>query len=56
MKERSANEKTYFIEDISEIDYNWFEGVETIGITGATSSPQWYLRLVKNELEKKINV
>lgn len=45
------NDATYFIEDVSEIDYDWFVGAENIGVTGATSTPQWYLKLVKEELE-----
>jgi 4-hydroxy-3-methylbut-2-enyl diphosphate reductase len=49
---QEVNQRTYFIEDISEIDYDWFEGVDTIGITGATSTPKWYMDLVKREIEK----
>jgi 4-hydroxy-3-methylbut-2-enyl diphosphate reductase len=53
---KAVNKQTYFIEEISEIDYNWFEGAEKIGITGATSTPQWYMEQVKQELEKSIAV
>lgn len=49
----SVNQNTYFIEDICEIDYSWLDNVENIGITGATSTPQWYLEKVKIELEMK---
>lgn len=46
------NPDMYYIEDLNELDYNWFNGKETIGITGATSTPQWYLDQVKEAIEK----
>ncbi len=52
----SANKKSYFIEDISEIDDIWFEGVNTVGVTGATSSPTWYLEEVKTYIENLSNI
>lgn len=51
---KSANENIRFIEDIKDIDYGWFEGAESVGITGATSTPQWYMELVKSSIEKEI--
>lgn len=44
---KSANDRTYFVEDISEIDPAWFAGAESVGISGATSTPQWYMEEVK---------
>lgn len=49
---REVNPKTYFIEDISEIQPEWFRDVQSIGITGATSTPQWYMNHVKEHLSK----
>ena len=46
-----VNPKTYFIEDISEINDEWFAGAETVGISGATSTPQWYMEQVKQYIE-----
>ncbi len=51
---RAVNECTYFIEDSEEIDYSWFDGVESLGVTGATSTPQWYLKQVAKEIEKNM--
>lgn len=51
---KSANNRTYFIENISDIDYSWFNGINSIGISGATSTPQWYMEKIKTELENKI--
>lgn len=47
---KSANDRTYFVEDISEIDPSWFAGAERVGISGATSTPQWYMEEVKTYL------
>lgn len=49
---KSANENTHFIEEAEEIDYTWFNGATKVGITGATSTPQWYMSHVKNIIEK----
>lgn len=50
---REENPRTYFIEDIPELKDEWFEGAETIGITGATSTPQWLMQRVKHALEER---
>ncbi len=50
----AANPRTYFIEDISEIQPEWIERAENIGISGATSTPQWYMELVKSAIEGKV--
>lgn len=49
---KSANPQTYFIEDIQEIEDGWFNGATKVGITGATSTPQWFMEQVKQEVEK----
>jgi 4-hydroxy-3-methylbut-2-enyl diphosphate reductase len=52
---KKANEKSYFIEDIKEIEPNWFVTANKVGITGATSTPTWYLEEVKSYIEKTSN-
>ncbi len=49
---KSSNPNTYFIEDTNEIENIWFEGAESVGITGATSTPQWFMEQVKEEVER----
>lgn len=44
---REVNPSTYFVEDESELKRQWFEGKETVGISGATSTPQWLMERVK---------
>ncbi len=48
------NEKSYFIENESEIDQHWFENASKVGICGATSTPQWLMEKVKSFIENEI--
>ncbi len=50
---KTENVKSYFIEDASELQHEWFAGVNNVGITGATSTPQWLMENVKQEIEKR---
>lgn len=43
---RAANPRTYLVEEASEVDPRWFEGAESIGICGATSTPKWLMQQV----------
>ena len=52
---RAANSRTYFIEDVSELQPAWFDGASTIGISGATSTPQWLMSEVKSEIERRFS-
>ena len=50
---REANGRTFFIETVSELNPSWFDGVTKVGITGATSTPQWLMENVKQEIEAR---
>lgn len=50
---KSANDRSYFVEDENEIKPDWFVGAKTVGISGATSTPQWLMQHVKNFIEEK---
>ena len=41
---RQANERSYNIEEACELQKEWFEGVESVGICGATSTPKWLMQ------------
>lgn len=43
---RRANERCYMVEEPSELVAEWFEGVESVGICGATSTPRWLMEQV----------
>jgi 4-hydroxy-3-methylbut-2-en-1-yl diphosphate reductase len=47
---KNNNEKSYMISSVDEIEQNWFAGVNSIGICGATSTPRWLMEDVKNFL------
>ncbi|SNS38098.1 4-hydroxy-3-methylbut-2-enyl diphosphate reductase [Belliella buryatensis] len=43
---KNENEKSYFVENESEIDPNWFSPEDKVGICGATSTPMWLMEQV----------
>jgi 4-hydroxy-3-methylbut-2-enyl diphosphate reductase len=51
----SVNSRIQFIENVQELQPEWFEGIETVGITGATSTPQWLMEKVKEKIESMMN-
>ncbi len=48
---RDANKNSYTIEDQGEICAEWLEGVESVGICGATSTPTWLMERVAESLK-----
>jgi 4-hydroxy-3-methylbut-2-enyl diphosphate reductase len=52
---KEANPRTYFIEDDRELQDGWFAGAANIGITGATSTPQWLMEKVKQSIEERFD-
>ena len=47
---KSQNEKSYFVENESEIDPSWFRAEDKIGICGATSTPMWLMEQIKSHI------
>ncbi len=43
---RAANPRTYLVEEASEVEAAWLEGVASVGICGATSTPKWLMQQV----------
>ena len=43
---REVNPNTHLISDESELNPEWIEGVESVGICGATSTPLWLMERV----------
>ncbi len=50
---KEANPRIHFVEDVPELKISWFASVETVGITGATSTPQWLMEKVRRAIEEK---
>lgn len=49
---REANPKTHHVEDETELRDEWFEGAESVGICGATSTPAWSMEMVAAAVDK----
>ncbi|MHA4893123.1 4-hydroxy-3-methylbut-2-enyl diphosphate reductase [Pedobacter sp. PWIIR3] len=47
---KKFNPKAYFISNVEEIDFNWFNQKDRVGICGATSTPMWLMEQVKSFL------
>lgn len=47
----SQNPRSYFVENETELDPEWFQHSDKVGICGATSTPMWLMEQVKNHLE-----
>ena len=52
---KEENDNTYHISRPSEIDAKWFEGAESVGICGATSTPNWLMQEVADWVKERFN-
>lgn len=52
---KAENERSYFVENESEIDLSWFEEDDSVGICGATSTPMWLMEMVSQYIEQLNN-
>lgn len=50
---RRANPRTHVVEEAAEIDAEWFDGAESVGICGATSTPKWLMQVVAEAVAEK---
>lgn len=48
---KNKNERTYFVSEKEDIDKNWFKPEDSVGICGATSTPEWLMKNIKEEIE-----
>ena len=44
---KEVNDDSYFISNLDEIKQEWFDGVKSVGICGATSTPNWLMEDVE---------
>lgn len=51
---RKVNPNSHLIDDADEIDYQLLQGVRSIGICGATSTPKWLMEACKRAIEKHL--
>ena len=52
---RQENERSYNIEEASELQKEWFEGVDSVGICGATSTPKWLMESIAETILSIVN-
>lgn len=50
----SVNPNSYQIESPGEIDMRWLDGVRTIGICGATSTPKWLMEQCRDYILARV--
>ncbi len=48
---KNQNDRTFFVSDVDEINENWFERNDSVGICGATSTPNWLMEKIKMKIE-----
>ena len=48
-----VNPNSHLIEGPEEIEQQWLEGITTVGICGATSTPKWLMEQCKDTIERK---
>lgn len=49
---KQSNPRSYFVSSPNELQPEWFNNVETVGIGGATSTPQWLMEKVAQKIEE----
>jgi 4-hydroxy-3-methylbut-2-en-1-yl diphosphate reductase len=49
---KTANASSYFVSDAAGLKKEWFEGIEDVGISGATSTPTWLMEEVAEAIKK----
>ena len=49
-----VNPNSHLIEDPKEIDSSWLEGIDSVGICGATSTPRWLMEQCSEAIQKML--
>lgn len=47
---KDINNRSFFISDIDELKKEWFQQCNSVGISGATSTPLWLMEKVKDQI------
>jgi 4-hydroxy-3-methylbut-2-enyl diphosphate reductase len=53
---KDVNPQTYFISDADELSASWFDGVDTVGVCGATSTPMWLMEQVAERVNATVRM
>lgn len=49
---KKQNDRSYFVSSPDELHAEWFSGVNTVGVCGATSTPQWLMGKVAEKIKQ----
>jgi len=49
---RQFNTNTKFVSSVEDLETAWFEGIESVGICGATSTPQWLMEEIATRVKQ----
>jgi 4-hydroxy-3-methylbut-2-en-1-yl diphosphate reductase len=49
---KAENERSYFVENETELHADWFNKEDSVGICGATSTPMWLMEQVSESIQK----
>ena len=47
-----VNPNTHLVEDAQEIESAWLEGIQSVGICGATSTPRWLMEQCRDAIQR----
>lgn len=47
---KKINYRSYFVSSPEDLKAEWFSGIETVGVCGATSTPQWLMEKVAGKI------
>ena len=53
---KRINPSSYLVDSPEEIDLRWFDGKESVGICGATSTPKWLMEQCADYIRKNVNL
>lgn len=48
---KKNNPDSYFVSDETQVNSDWFKGIKSVGISGATSTPQWLMARVAEKIK-----
>jgi len=49
---KKQNVRSYFVSSPEELQASWFSGMNTVGVSGATSTPQWLMEKVAEKIKQ----
>jgi 4-hydroxy-3-methylbut-2-enyl diphosphate reductase len=49
---KEANSKTYLVSNPEGVERDWFNGIDDVGVCGATSTPVWLMQMVADKINE----